>query len=258
MEKYKALPDDKKQDSACLREAGLCDVSQIFGATNWKRRFRLEIESKATPADKTLISDKIELVGKEYRHDGKTPAWYFSDKPQKGYIKLKVTPLARNFNPEIIGGLIQFIADWGALGARTQMGFGLVAPLHERFDTRPLYDHLIGLKGSPVDATLPSLKNMFFAKIRQKNGHLFSETDPFILKYRLRQLFAQHRGEHSKEDEEMEKHMRHFIMGTIGNVAIASKIKMSRAYEETILSACGDGFLRNLHNINRSGTGRWL
>ena len=26
-----------------LRDAGLCDVCQIFGATGWKRRFRLEI-----------------------------------------------------------------------------------------------------------------------------------------------------------------------------------------------------------------------
>ena len=230
LDKYNKLSDEQKRDPASLRKAGLCDVSQIFGATNWKRRFRLEIESKTTQADKTLVSDKIEL-GKEYLHDGKPPAWFFSNKPQKGNIKLKVTPLSPNFTPEIIGGLIQFIADWGALGARTQMGFGVVAPLHERFDTRPLYDHLIGLQSSPVDATLPSFKNMFFTKIRQKNGHLFSETDPFILKYHLRQLFAQHRGKNSK-DEEMEKIMRHFIMGTIGKVAIASKIKMSRAYED--------------------------
>ena len=228
LKKYDALTNEKKQDPECLRKAGLCDVSQIFGATNWKRKFRLEIESKTTPAEKNLVSDKIELA-EEYCHDGITPTWFFSNKPQKGYIKLKITALSRDFNTEIIGGLIQFIADWGALGARTQMGFGLVAPLIERIDTRPLHDHLMGIKGSPADTTVPSLKNMFFAKIKTKNGHAFSETDPFILKYNLRQLFAQHRSDQSKNEE---KNIRHFIMGSIGKDTTAAKIKMSRTYEE--------------------------
>lgn len=31
------------KESQRLREAGLCDVCQLFGATGWKRRFRLKV-----------------------------------------------------------------------------------------------------------------------------------------------------------------------------------------------------------------------
>jgi CRISPR-associated protein Cmr1 len=240
LDKYKKLADNKKLDPASLREAGLCDVSQIFGATNWKRRFRLDIVDSTKHEKEENVHKEIALVEykyfNKYRNKNVPPKWWFpehdEDKPRSGKLTIKVISLSSDFNPEIIGGLVQFIANWGALGARTQMGFGVVAPATENpIDTRPLYDHLMGLKGSPADETLPSLKNMFFAKIRTKNGTIFSEKDPFILKYHLRQMFAQYRGSHDKNEEKAEKRVRHFIMGTTEKPNISAKINMSRPYK---------------------------
>jgi|GEM_PF-717528 len=239
LDKYKALPDDKKRDPACLREAKLCDVSQIFGATNWKRRFRLEIVDATTHEKEANVHQEVALHDykyfNQYQKKDVNPTWWFpkdeKDKPRSGNLTLKIIPLSSSFNPEIIAGLIQFIADWGALGARTQMGFGVVSPdKGNRIVTKALYDHLMEIKGAHVYPTLPSLKNMFFAKIRKKNGLTFSEKDPFVLKYHLRQLFAQHRDSNNKDEEQAEKRIRHFIMGTIGKDTMAAKIKMSRPY----------------------------
>lgn len=239
LDKYKILSDEQKHNPASLRKAGLCDVSQIFGATNWKRRFRLEIVDSTKHDKEENVHKEIALAEykyfNKYRNENVTPKWWFpeleEDKPRFGKLTIKVISLSSDFNPEIIGGLVQFIADWGALGARTQMGFGVVALADEPIDTRPLFDHLMDLKCSPVDETLPSLKNMFFAKIRTKNGTIFSEKDPFILKYHLRQMFAQYRGSHDKNEEKAEKRVRHFIMGTTEKPNISAKINMSRPYK---------------------------
>lgn len=53
-EKYlKSTAPDKRQQ---LRDAGLCDVCQVFGATGWKRRFRLIIlETDVYPDEQTFI-----------------------------------------------------------------------------------------------------------------------------------------------------------------------------------------------------------
>ena len=222
---YDEWPSVKKHNPACLREAGLCDVSQIFGATNWRRRFRLQIVDSTTPETEENVHKDITLTEYEYysAYNKKmiTPTWWFpklqQDKPRSGNLILKIIPLSSDFNPTIIEGLLQFIADWGALGAKTQMGFGVIALANGHIDTRPLYRHLMKIKGSNNDTGLPSLKNIFFTKIRQKNGNRFEEQDSFILKYRLRQLFA-------------EKSIRHFIMGTVYHEKMAAKINMSRPY----------------------------
>ena len=88
-----------------LRDAGLCDVSQIFGATGWKHRFRLEIEDKTS-----TIQFRDEYANNRFLT------------AREGEFKIKIQPLDPNFDLEIIGGLIQFIADWSTLGAR---------PLHD-------------------------------------------------------------------------------------------------------------------------------
>jgi len=108
------------------------------------------------------------------------------------------------------------------------MGFGVIElhnKLHKsRIDTKPLYDWLIRASGNRTYKYLPSLCNIFLARISPKNGESFSEQDTFNLKYDLRRLFAN------------DKKLRHFIMGTVKGERMAAKVKISRPY--------GDGLVR--------------
>jgi CRISPR-associated protein Cmr1 len=150
-----------------------------------------------------------------------------------GTFILKIQSLHPDFKPEIIGGLIQFIADWAALGARPQMGFGVIQVEGNRIDTQTLYDWLITTVGSHTYPDLPSLQNIFLAKIQSKDSsQSFTEVDTFNLKYNLRTLF---RPKDGKSDNL--KSLRHFIMGAApddkkGSKAEddrqAAKIKISR------------------------------
>lgn len=174
----------------------LCDVCRVFGATGWRRRFRLRV------AEKRMSHANI------------------SNQPLEGEFVIRIEPLIPSFFPEVIAGLIQFVADWAALGARPQMGFGVVEPVNGRIDTKPFYDWVTAVAERPSSHDLPSLRNMFFARIHPKKRQPFSEKDTFNLKCDLRQLFAGDRC----------RRLRRFIMGTVKDKRMAAKVKMSRPY----------------------------
>lgn len=210
---------------------GLCDVCRVFGATGWRRRFRSIILDNTTPDSSVGSRAK---ANRSYTDNGgktHTPTWYFpdnqNDKPRSGNLSIQIQSLASDFPPEVIAGLIQFVADWGAIGARAQMGFGVIELGSVRINTRPLYDWLVPIAGNHTYTELPSLRNIFLTRISPKNGKQFSEQDTFNLKYDLRQLFA---------NDKRLRHFIHFIMGTVKGERIAAKVKMSRPY--------GDGLMR--------------
>jgi len=155
----------------------------------------------------------------------RTSAWYFpkepNDKPRSGKLTIQVQSLASDFPPEVITGLIQFMADWAGIGARAQMGFGAIKLAQDRIDTQPFYDWLVQARGSHMDTSLPSLQNIFLARISPKDRRTFDKNETFNLKYDLRRLFAL-----SEDDTEL----RHFVMGTTRGTRIAAKVKMSRPY----------------------------
>lgn len=224
-EKYaKSQAADERQRR---RDASLCDVCQVFGATGWRRRFRLTILDNTTPD--SLVGSRAK-ANRSYTDGGKThtPTWYFrdnqSDKPRSGNLTIQTQSLAPEFPPAVIAGLIQFIADWTAIGARAQMGFGMIEVENSRINTQPLYDWLIPIAGNHTYTKLPSLQNIFLARISPKNSGNFSEQDTFNLKYDLRQLFS---GQQNSD-------LRHFIMGTVRGKRTAAKVKMSRPYNNQI------------------------
>jgi CRISPR-associated protein Cmr1 len=219
---------DAKDERARLRDAGLCDVSQVFGATGWRRRFRLDIQDRTGPdhsVTATIQAQRSYTVEKGNTH---TPTWYFpnnlKDKPRAGNVTIQIQSLAQNFHPEVMAGLVQFVADWTAIGARTQMGFGLVELVKGRLDARQLYGWLIATTGGKRYPELPSLENIVLARIHKPNA---TEQDTFNLKYDLRQLF--------KSD----KNLRHFIMGTVQDERMAAKVKISRPYGGGLIRVWG-------------------
>ncbi len=130
--------DPSKRKHSCKYDSGLCDVCQVFGATGWRRRFRLTIVNEN--------SDK--------QNSSPTEGW-------QGKFSVRVQSLDKDFDPKIIGGLFQFISDWTALGAKTHKGFGEIELLNGPFDTRPLYEHLIANAGNhSYSKRLPSLQNI--------------------------------------------------------------------------------------------------
>lgn len=194
---------------------GLCDVCQVFGATGWMRRFRLIIMETYVHPDEQIKNMQIQ----KGRH---TSRWYFpekiNDKPRSGKLTIQIQSLASDFRPEVIAGLIQFIADWAGIGARVQMGFGVIELTNGRVDTRPLYNWLQPVASNHQYSGLPSLQNIFLACISSKDGRPFDENETFNLKYDLRRLFAH------------DTRLRHFVMGTTWDGRIAAKVKMSLPY----------------------------
>lgn len=239
---YRQLQDEVKRRQY-LRDTGLCDVSQIFGATGWKRRFRLEVQE--TQVSDANIKHPIE-ANRTYTNNQsqqKTPTWYFQSPPKSGSFTIQLQKLSPDFKPEVIGGLIQFIADWSALGARPQMGFGVIQVEGSRINTQSLYDWLVLTTGNITYPDLPSLRNIFLAKIQLKDSNTsFKEQDTFNLKYDLRQLFrtdtetdkrAEGDGKPRPKKKDEVKDLRHFIMGTVEDDRMAAKIKISRPYNDS-------------------------
>ncbi|NJN65908.1 MAG: type III-B CRISPR module RAMP protein Cmr1 [Chloroflexaceae bacterium] len=225
--------------SGCVlddRKVGLCDVCQLFGATGWRRRFRLSLAHNQVKS-MSDFPQKITASPPRIRGSGTgQPSWYFQyqddqmrkpNSPMSGSFSVHIQSLVPTFPAEVIAGLVQFVADWTAIGARAQMGFGVSQVQGERVDTAPLYNHLAACQGSKTYSNLPSLNNMFLARIQVTNQQ---PQETFNLKYDLRALF---RGNTT---------VRHFIMGTVdkkspvGPERMAAKIKMSHPY--------GDGLMR--------------
>lgn len=250
---------------------GLCDVCQIFGATGWKRRFRLEIRDYAEPAKD--ISAKVQLQSYQYQYKDKqgqtktgtrTPTWYFpenlKDKPRAGAFTIQIQSLHPDFKLEVIGGLIQFIADWSALGARPQMGFGVIQIEDTRINTQPLYYWIIATAGSKTYLNLPSLQNIFLVQLTPKSSNpAFKEEDTFKLKYDLRNGFRVQAGKPDNLSQ-----LRHFIMGAATDdkkdnktedKRMASKVKISRAYEGDKLMRLG-GWVPEKADVYKNGWSR--
>ena len=205
-----------------LDEVGICDVCKVFGTTGWKRRFQIQVID--TGMHSINVYKKVTLRERQYTDkNGKerTPQWYSPNSPKGGDFAICIKSIPPTFNPQIIAGLIWFISTWTALGARAQMGFGVIQTA-ENVNIQPLCEHLSNISGNHKYHHLPSLSNIFLAKIQPQSGYSFKDKDTFMLKYDLRQLFSDH------------KAIRHFVMGTTENHKLAAKIKISRPYDNEI------------------------
>jgi CRISPR-associated protein Cmr1 len=176
-EKYrKSKAIDERQR---LRDAGLCDVCQVFGATGWRRRFRLEVVDKS----KQLFQGNTALVPSGHirvmRSGKRAGGWYIGP----GRITLKGSSLEDtflefplimpSFEKQIIPSLM-IIERWGGLGAKNQLGCGVIK-INEcvKNEWQPLQataPHLIYNK--IYKGNLPALNDFFFAKIRFKPNNV--------------------------------------------------------------------------------------
>ncbi len=245
--KPKCSFDSKKPET--FKE--LCDVCRLFGATGWARRFRLIVSEEnlrqEQPAASTIDNSgrRVFRLSRDHRVN-RDPKWYLSSGPLSGNITLEIIPTApldqagkECLDPNVIGGLIQLIADRASLGAKPQMGLGIVHVIDHQ-STQPLLDHLkqvVALHAENNDSRdyheydeLPSLHNMFFARVRVDQVPV-TESYTFNLKYDLRGMFRQ-----SFRDD----NLRHTVMGVVrGNERQGAKIMMSYPYGQGTIRIWG-------------------
>lgn len=192
----------------------LCDVCQVFGATGWARRFRMIVDDGTRP-DRRY--NRNPTASRSYTNQlGQTmppPRWPLKDAPLHGHIGIRMVEIDDQFQVELIGGLLQFIADWASIGAKPQMGLGIIT-ISPHQEAQHLIDYLSNIATTqPVQGkTLPSLQNMFFAGISADN---LSINEIFNLKYDLRRRFANN------------QKLRHFVMGTVKGKSQGAKVMMA-------------------------------
>ncbi len=223
---------------------GLCDVCRIFGATGWSRRFRIIVSEDGLTPKKAAASHGTNSRREFNLSSTREPKWYLKGDPLDGLVTLRIIPTApvdktkqELFDPAIISALFQFIADRGSIGAKPQMGLGIVQ-LIERQNTQPLLDHLAQIVAmhqengdleTSINDTLPCLQNMFFARV---NVHSSSESATFDLKYDLRKML--------RDEFEGDHLLRHTIMGYVrGKLRDGAKIMMSYPYENGTIRMWG-------------------
>ncbi|MBP9501917.1 MAG: type III-B CRISPR module RAMP protein Cmr1 [Candidatus Promineofilum sp.] len=233
---YGSLGPDAFRHTDRLRACGLDDASQVYGATGWRRRFRLELDH-SRQFDRSNW-DTISLPDRSYtatdrngRSVTKTPTWWLKDKPFLDEFDLTLRSLDSGFPLGIVGGLLSFLEEWAGVGAKNQMGMGVIRRVEGDEPSRQtLYDWLSSLSSvTPAITTsqtrdmakLPALDNMFLAHL-----HVTDDTKEttFRLKTDLRRKFT--------DDK-----VRHFVMGTIKDWGVAddgrlaAKVKISLPYK---------------------------
>jgi len=112
----KSQADNERQR---LRDAGLCDVCQVFGATGWRRRFRLEIGKDTTKQAWTPPPDMLNV-----RPPDRTRGWYLPP-GRVGQVTMRF--MGDDQALALVAALFRFLERWGAIGAKPQLGYGVFA-----------------------------------------------------------------------------------------------------------------------------------
>jgi CRISPR-associated protein Cmr1 len=195
------------------------------------------------PSASTIDAERrVFTLSRDYPADH-YPKWYLSSDPLYGDVTLKVIatlPLEDKqlLDPKVIGALIQLIANKGSIGAKPQMGLGIIRVL-DRQSTQPLLSDLKQLvakyerhkdRNYHDYDELPSLHNMFFARVNVDRTSA-SESDTFDLKYDIRGMFRQ-----VFKDVDL----RHTIMGSVHREnRQGAKIMMSYPYDNGVIRIWG-------------------
>lgn len=155
----------------------LDQVSRIFGATGWRRRFRLSIVSPTL----VPIPEEVKVATGPHpnprnRRESTNDSLYYyrGGKAWAGPFVIRIQacapwdPKYDGLSVELFRDLLALIAQYGALGAKPQMGLGIVrlvkpAPVPEFPALRQWLESLTGrpAAGDP----LPSLSDMFFGEM---------------------------------------------------------------------------------------------
>lgn len=109
--KHSCLYDEKEPHN------GLCDVCQVFGATGWRRRFRLTVIKDDTAPSWTPV-DRILNI----RPPDRSRGWYLPP-GRMGTLTVHLDSDTQTLRR--LAAFLLFLEQWGHLGAKPQLGYGL-------------------------------------------------------------------------------------------------------------------------------------
>ncbi len=166
-------PTENKEE----KKKEYCPACLLFGATGYRRRFRISISHPEY--DKNVLSNKFEVLSGRL-HGQRNGGWFIYS-GCFGKYDVSIESLDNDFDDILIQLPLKLAANWGALGAKPQLGYGVFSfgqetELSISMFTKALARISSDEKLKKLDFHLrdkantsfiyPSLKEMFFAKIR--------------------------------------------------------------------------------------------
>lgn len=165
-------PTDDK-DRCPNNEEKRCDACELFGCTGWRRRFNLRIKD-TVPSNLNFLSRIEHPV---FYHKGKERAlkfWYeklYGSSPKAFYndgrIEIETysndTRLSDGDIKDVIGFLLRLLSVGGGLGAKNQIGFGVIKDESEGIDLNHGYEVLKSIRGKreEVITRKPTMEDYF-------------------------------------------------------------------------------------------------
>ncbi|HRJ41873.1 MAG: type III-B CRISPR module RAMP protein Cmr1 [Caldilineaceae bacterium] len=131
---------------------GICDVCRLFGATGWRRRFRLAIND----AD---VQDTWSGGAINVKPPDRNRGWYLPA-GQMGGLRLQIVA-DEKIKAQVLA-LLQFVERHGNFGARPQLGYGLCQIEKVSNDPVASYDWSVLVGSGRVDSRLPDLRTFTF------------------------------------------------------------------------------------------------
>lgn len=140
-----------------LREAGLCDVCQVFGATGWRRKFRADVMEDLTRPVFAPASPPINI-----RPPDRNRGWFL---PPGRMGELVLNCIGDKETVNLLGALFLFLEKWGNLGAKPQLGYGVFKILNQSEVQSHARQHLWEKIGDKVvDNDRPDLRRFGFLR----------------------------------------------------------------------------------------------
>ncbi|MBC7107311.1 MAG: type III-B CRISPR module RAMP protein Cmr1 [Methanomassiliicoccales archaeon] len=156
---------DSDQGIHDVIDGSICPACQLFGCTGWARKFRIEVEGGIAVPEVSVRTRK--------KRNGKYLTRKTSGLMSSDPIAMRVVPLRKIEEDEwiLLNRTLDIIANYGALGARTSQGCGVVSIVESDlpFGGGSVKD--VKFRGHKKASSqnlnnFPNMKNFFFFKLK--------------------------------------------------------------------------------------------
>ena len=176
---------DPTSEERCPDKNGnRCDVCELFGCTGWQRRFNLRVAD--IPRNNINFLSRMEHPIFYHKADKRNlNFWYeklYDDTPKAFYSEKKIDVEIYSNNiqlsdgdiKDVIGFLLRLLSIGGGIGAKNQIGFGMIEDESKNFDLKNGYELIESLKGTRenVKARTPTLNDYFKFEIEFSSDFL--------------------------------------------------------------------------------------
>jgi CRISPR type III-B/RAMP module RAMP protein Cmr1 len=139
-----------------------CDVCEFFGCTDWGRRFGIRVVESPEAVEMKFLSRIEHESFYYYRRGRRSPTYldkwyeliYKEANPRAFFGRIRLATLSHSLISEehigdIVAFLLKLISVSGGMGAKSQIGFGLINLENEKeFDMREGFRKIKSIKGS--------------------------------------------------------------------------------------------------------------